>query len=121
MARIRTLARAQEVTRREAEAAASARSMAENAHRIRDSAIEAGQRAWRAVRTAEAVRDSTQEDVERTTTRITELENALAHQATTHSEVVNTLTVERDELHMQVGEVREGKLTPSLDPPRLRH
>lgn len=121
MARIRALSHAQEAARREAEAVASARHMAENVLRVRDSAIEAGQWAWRAVRITEVVRDRAQEDAERKVACITELENALVHQATTHSEIINTLTVERDELRTQVGEVREGMLHPPLDPLRLGH
>lgn len=62
MARIRALTRAQEDTRREAEVATFARGMAQEANRIRDSAIESSQQAWQAVRTTENTENRTWED-----------------------------------------------------------
>lgn len=100
MVRAKALAHSQATIRREADASASAAW-------VRDSAIESSQRAWQAERSAEAAERRAREEASRATARVIDLEAALMHHASTHTQVVDALTSERDGLRAQVVEVKE--------------
>lgn len=102
MARARALSRAQVTIQCEAEASATVA-------RVHDSAVESGQRAWQATRSAEAAKRQAREEASHAKARVLELEAALMHQASTHTWVVDTMTSERDRLRAQVMEVKEGE------------
>lgn len=87
---------------------------------VRDSAIKSSRRAWQAARAAEAAERQAREEASHATTRIAELEAALMHQASNHTQVVDLMTVERDGLRAQVMEVKEGDAPLSTVPRKLQ-
>lgn len=74
--------------------------MVEDAHQVRDSAIDSSKRAWQAARAAETVEAQAKEEAER---------SVLSNQAAAHNRVIEALTSKRDGLRTQLAELRDGK------------